>query len=116
MSVLQQHCHHHKPQLPNPRFNKISLRGEPFRYSCTIVFPKVASQKRKISGTISGPKTWEIIESEDGFNQIQDAQNAVALKALVDLVPNLTDTYQLSPPLKCALQVCCPFTHALLPI
>jgi hypothetical protein len=112
--VLQQHCHNNKPQLPNPRFNKTSRQGELFRYSCTIVFPKVPA-KKKISGVISGPKTWGLIESDDGWDDIQDAQNVVALKALLDLVPNLTDSYRLLPPFKCASALPSSYTSEPLP-
>lgn len=102
-AVLQQHCHKAAPRLPDPRFNKLSRPGEPFRYSCTITFPK-PKLKKKVGGNgpAKGPKTWQLLESEDGWTEIQEAQNAVALKALVELVPTLTETHQLHSPFECA--------------
>ena len=103
-AVLQQHCHKAKPPLPNPRYVKVSRAGEPYRYSCTIVFaPPKFKRKKAPAGEqpLSGPRTWQLIESEDGWQEIQDAQNAVALRVLLELVPALLDTYQLKPPFWC---------------
>jgi Double-stranded RNA binding motif len=103
-AVLQQHCHKSRPPLPNPRFTKASRAGEPYRYTCTIVFPKPLIKKKNPTGDegASGPRTWQLIEAEDGWEEIQDAQNAVALRALLELRPHLTDTHRLLPPFKCA--------------
>jgi hypothetical protein len=108
-AVLQQHCHKCNPPLRNPRFNKVSCQGEPFRYSCTITFPPPRFKKKNApaNGPLVGPHTWQLLESEDGWEQIQDAQNAVALKALFDLVPSLTDTQRLLSPHKYAHSVLC---------
>lgn len=115
-AVLQQHCHKCDPPLRNPRFNKTSRQGEPFRYSCTITFPPPRFKKKTAAanGAPVGPQTWQLLESEDGWRVIQDAQNAVALKALFDLVPSLTDTQRLVSPHKYGPQclACCkPTMH-----
>lgn len=108
-AVLQQLCHKSKPAWPAPRFNKLSRTGEPPRYACTIVFPKARTKASKKNGQQppSGTRTWQLQESEDVWDSIQDAQNAAALKALFELMPALTDEYQLKPPFR--YPSCLPF-------
>lgn len=102
-AALQKHCHKSAPRIPDPRYNRISRQGEPYRYSCTIAFPKLPARKKKVSSGLSGPKTWQLLESEDGFAEIQDAQNAAALRALVDVAPEWLEGQRLLPPFACAL-------------
>lgn len=103
---LQQLCHRSEPPLPAPRFAKTSGAGEPFRYSCTIVFP-APRFKRKNGGAAArqqaGPRTWELLEAQDGWQAIQEAQGAVALKALFELAPEVAATHQLPGELQCAM-------------
>ena len=107
-AVLQQLCHKSKPAWPAPRFNKISRTGEAPRYGCTIVFPKSRAKVSKKAGPqpTAGTRTWQLQESEDVWDNIQDAQNAAALKALFQLMPGLTDEYQLKTPFRCGAVSC----------
>lgn len=41
-------------------------------------------------------------EADDVWGEIQDAQDAVALRALSELMPELTEKYQLAPALRFA--------------
>lgn len=45
----------------------------------------------------------QVPEADDLWEEIQDAQDAVALRALWELMPELTREYQLRPSLKYAL-------------
>ena len=44
----------------------------------------------------------QVPEADDLWEEIQDAQDAVALRALWELRPKLTEEYQLPPALRCA--------------
>lgn len=48
-------------------------------------------------------------EADDVWEEIQHAQDAVALRALSELMPDLTQEYQLSPALRFAFSAP-PFT------
>jgi hypothetical protein len=45
----------------------------------------------------------QVPEADDKWDEIQDAQDAVALRALWELMPTLTQEYQLRPALRFAL-------------
>ena len=45
----------------------------------------------------------QVPEADDLWEEIQDAQDAVALRALWELMPELTQEYQLRPALRYAL-------------
>jgi hypothetical protein len=70
--------------------------------------PKGKAKKQAQNGSAaipSGTRTWQVAEAEDLWDNIQDAQNAAALKALSELMPDLTSEYQLQSPLRCACRV-----------
>lgn len=100
-AVLQQLCHRHRPPWPPPRFTRLSRPGDACRYSCTIAFPQARRRKGGggggEKGAPDGPRTWQLREDEDGWPEVQEAQNAVALRALLELLPDVEESYRLEP-------------------
>jgi hypothetical protein len=83
-AILQQHCQ--KKGMPPPRFEKRDLGGlrgpvPGLRYSVTLEAP-VLSGPRKKGARRPAPRTFALPEAEDGWDTVQDAQNAAAAFAL----------------------------------
>ena len=75
--LLQQHCQ--RNQLPNPKYER--LPSEPsgtFRYAVVVeTMAVVKGRKKRLE-----QKKFELAEEEEDWSSIQDAQNAVAARAL----------------------------------
>jgi hypothetical protein len=83
-ALLQQHCK--KRGIPPPRFDKLPLGGQRMekaglRYSVTLEPPLPTGPRRK-GATRPAPHTFSVPEDDDGWEAIQDAQNAAAAFAL----------------------------------
>ncbi|CAL8464644.1 g4179 [Coccomyxa elongata] len=84
-ALLQQHCQ--KMQWPPPRFERLAMGGlrmssAGIRYSATLEMPPTNGRKKKAAP----PKTFTILEEDDGWETIQEAQNAVATFALYNVL------------------------------
>eukprot|EP00850_Spirogloea_muscicola_P015416 SM000117S25536 [mRNA] locus=s117:306081:317487:- [translate_table: standard] len=103
-AVLQQHCQ--KAGWPAPRFIKLPAAESPwgcqYRYSVMVVRGPTAaggsSRKSKWNVTSpSGQVTFQLEASEDGFESIAEAQDAVSALALFRLLPE-QPLYRIFPP------------------
>lgn len=87
-ALLQQHCQ--KKGLPPPRFDKRDFGGERgpvpgVRYSVTLEAP-VQSGPRKKGARRPAPRTFTLREADDGWDTVQEAQNAAAARALFEVI------------------------------
>ncbi|DBA76164.1 TPA: hypothetical protein ACH3X1_009895 [Trebouxia sp. C0004] len=94
-ALLQQHCQ--KLGWAPPRFDKLPLGGgrlptASLRYSVTL--EPAPQGKGKKAKAAARPKTYALHEDEDGWEGIQEAQNAAATRALFQLAEG-QDVYQL---------------------
>eukprot|EP00850_Spirogloea_muscicola_P015823 SM000124S25955 [mRNA] locus=s124:410023:420711:+ [translate_table: standard] len=100
-AVLQQHCQ--KAGWLAPRFVKLpateSPWGRQYRYSVMVVRGPMAAggSSRKSKSSPSGQVTFQLEESEDGFESIAEAQDAVSALALFRLLPE-QPLYRIFPP------------------
>eukprot|EP00884_Botryococcus_braunii_P002000 jgi/Botrbrau1/11800/Bobra.0224s0007.1 len=83
-ALLQQHCM--KKGMPPPRFEKREVGGHRGptpgqRYSVTLEAP-VLSGPRKKGARRPAPRSFSLREADDGWDTVQDAQNAAAAFAL----------------------------------
>lgn len=86
-ALLQQHCQ--KRGIPPPRFEKLPLGGQRLekaglRYSVTLEPPLPAGPRRK-GAARPAPRTFSVPEDDDGWEAIQEAQNAAAAFALFNV-------------------------------
>ncbi|BDA49474.1 Putative ATP-dependent RNA helicase DHX57 at C-terminar half [Coccomyxa sp. Obi] len=84
-ALLQQHCQ--KMQWPPPRFERLAMGGfrmasAGIRYSATLEMPPTNGRKKKAAP----PKTFTILEEDDGWETIQEAQNAAATFVLYNVL------------------------------
>ncbi|QDZ19660.1 P-loop-containing nucleoside triphosphate hydrolase [Chloropicon primus] len=89
--LLQQHCQ--RSQLPNPKYEKLQTdSSSSYRYAVLVeVQTVVKGRKKKME-----QKRFEVAEEEDNWTSIQDAQNAVAAKALFQIT-NQQPLYRIIP-------------------
>ncbi|CAK0787622.1 hypothetical protein CVIRNUC_010844 [Coccomyxa viridis] len=85
-AALQQLCQ--KQQWPPPKFDRLPPGGHRLahagiRYSVTLFMPASSGPRKKKAPP---PKTFTVHEEDDGWDTIQDAQNAVALFALFSVL------------------------------
>ena len=89
--LLQQHCQ--RNQLPNPKYEKLQTdTSGTFRYSVIVEFQTIYKGRKKKWEQ----KKFEVDEEEDNWTSIQDAQNAVAAKALFHIT-NQQPLYRIIP-------------------
>ncbi len=103
-ALLQQHCQ--KKGMPPPRFEKREVGGQRGptpgqRYSVTLEAP-VLSGPRKKGARRPAPRSFSLREADDGWDTVQDAQNAAATLALFKVLnsspfPMHTSKTALSP-------------------
>lgn len=85
-AVLQQHCQ--QSAWGPPKFEKLTPGGERLaiagiRYSVAIALPREAKGGKKQRGLHQ--KSFQLAEHEDGWETINDAQNAVATRVLYEV-------------------------------
>ena len=85
-AVLQQHCQH--SAWGPPKFEKATPGGERManagiRYSVAIALPREAKGGKKQKGLHQ--RSFQLAEHEDGWETINDAQNAVATRVLYEV-------------------------------
>ena len=85
-AVLQQHCQ--QSAWGPPKFEQLTPGGERLatagiRYSVAIALPREAKGGKKQRGLHQ--KSFQLAEYEDGWETINDAQNAVATRVLYEV-------------------------------
>ena len=85
-AVLQQHCQ--QSAWGPPKFEKLTPGGERLptagiRYSVAIALPREAKGGKKQRGLHQ--KSFQLAEHEDGWETINDAQNAVTTRVLYEV-------------------------------
>ncbi|GAB4817860.1 hypothetical protein N2152v2_004906 [Parachlorella kessleri] len=87
-ALLQQLCQ--RSGWPAPRYERLEqggmrLEGGGYRY-CVMVEPAASrGPRRKGQQAQQGPRTFRLLEEDDGWERIEEAQNAAAARALFDL-------------------------------
>ena len=89
--LLQQHCQ--RSRLPNPKYEKVQAESAAnYRYSVTVEVQIMSKGRKKKMEQ----KKFEVPEEEDIWSTIQDAQNAVAARALF-YITNQQPLYRIIP-------------------
>jgi hypothetical protein len=105
-SLLQQHCQ--RCSWAAPRFERLPhggmrLEGGGYRYSVVVdasgggKVPKRKQQQQQQQQ--QGPRSFSLREAEDGWQRIEDAQNAAATRALFELAATDAQLQEACPPL-----------------
>ncbi|KAI3433652.1 hypothetical protein D9Q98_003461 [Chlorella vulgaris] len=106
-SLLQQHCQ--RCSWAAPRFERLPhggmrLEGGGYRYSVVVdasgggKAPKRKQQQQQQQQQ-QGPRSFSLREAEDGWQRIEDAQNAAATRALFELAATDAQLQEACPPL-----------------
>ncbi|PRW58696.1 helicase domain-containing [Chlorella sorokiniana] len=98
-ALLQQHCQ--RCGWAAPRFERLlhggmRLEGGGYRYSVAVEQGAGKGPKRRQQQQQQGPRTFGLREADDGWERIEDAQNAAATRALFELAASdatLQDSY-----------------------
>lgn len=89
-ALLQQHCQ--RCGWAALRFERLPhggmrLEAGGYRYAAVVDTSAAAAKgpKRRQAAAVAGPRTFSLREAEDGWERIEDAQNAAATRALFEL-------------------------------
>jgi ATP-dependent RNA helicase DHX29 len=100
-ALLQQHCQ--RSGWAAPRFERLPhggmrLAGGGYRYSVSVDAGGGKVPRKRQQQVQQGPRTFGLREAEDGWERIEEAQNAAATRALFELAASDAQLQEASPP------------------